>query len=212
MQPSSYFFSSFDPFAYVLEIFIEIPSALPMDQFRFLRNALRKVLFLKLPHAQGDCHPFVQRVKREFFVFQRISSTIEMDAAVLMEANGRDGFLFRDCFIPKSLAYRENRVTDHLGAKPRIGSDFEVGEVVQSHPIPAAVFNSKWNDLITGQKISLLKLKKFLALFLRSFKSYANRPFHGLKGCPQNILFATLNREQRFLPALKDWEEALSIG
>ncbi len=80
---------------------------------------------------------------------------------------------------------------------------------MQNHSIPAALFNHNGDKTGANRQKLLPKSEKPSFLLRSRFQLDANCPFHLAKSVPNNHYIHN-DKEQRFLPTLKDRVSALS--
>lgn len=188
---------------------VEVPDPLFTDQLCLSKLSLRKKALLKQPHGHGDLDSPLECVKRKNPFRDRIGSFVEVDAFPLVKPNRGDFRIFRKSFCFIGLANRKNCVANHLRSKGKTGPHVRVGQVMQGHPIPAAILDHNRNKTVANREKLLSKGQKLRLLLWSRLQFDADRPFHVAKSVSNNHYIHN-SKEQRFLPTLKDRVSALS--
>jgi hypothetical protein len=191
---------------------VEIPLPFPTDQLPFFGKAFGEVTLLKRSHLHGHFDTSFQGIKRKGFSSNGIGSFVEVNASIFAKANHRDFLFGKKAFGFVSFTDGENGTDDHLRSEQRSRSYLRVDEVVKTDAIPTPMLYGIGNNLIARIKIGLLQLMQLKTLFFGNLKPYTDGAFHWIKILCKCYLTFNLKRERCFLPALKSWVSALSIG
>jgi hypothetical protein len=136
-----------------------------------------------------------------------------MDTSIFVKSNRGYNLVFKDPSVLIRFTDSKDSIANHLRSQLARGSDFRIAEIMQSDSIPAPMLNSKRDDLITGGKKGISQIHKLIRLIFCQSKFYADGSFHTAEKYAKPLFYLqTKIEEQRFLPALKDWVSALSIG
>lgn len=161
---------------------IEIPLAFATDQLSFLGAAGRQQIGLVFTAYERHQFAAVQCKQRHRTIAQRVSPMVEVNRCAV-EGDCWNGLAFRDALAGLERFIRASNPVDgiasHLAAQCRKSiTNRVVRQMVQRHPIPAAMRLNERHKPVTGLRERVRKLRQFLCLLRGSEQFQGDRPFH----------------------------------
>jgi hypothetical protein len=182
---------------------VQVPNAPAIGEPGFLGHARGQERFLRWTAGSPDLGPARRGEEGECIPPNRVGSVIEVDGSG-REVDRGDGLVLGDTLVGSKrfigVRHPMDGLTDHLTAEGgKRCPNPVIDQVVQRHPVPAAMGLDKRHDRIAGFRKEPRKLHKRLSLLGRSQELEGSGSLHF-------AIFSSIRMgvKHPFLPALKD--------